>query len=56
MSTELAKPQTYESLDRNIGVANLGGDLLRFNGKTGEFNCGPEKLAVPPGRRLKFAP
>ena len=54
--TNLAKLETYEALDRNIGTSLLDGELFRFNGKSGKFFRGPEKVEVPLGRRLKFAP
>jgi hypothetical protein len=55
MTNALAKTNQYSPIDANIG-ADLDGDLLRFNGKVGRFFKGPEKVEVPPGRRLKFAP
>jgi hypothetical protein len=55
LMTAVSKLDTYEALDRNIG-SDLDGELLRFNGKTGKFFRGPEKVEVPHGRRLKFAP
>jgi hypothetical protein len=47
---------TYDAFDRNIGTAALDGDLLRFNGKTGKFIRGSDKIELPNRRRLKLAP
>jgi hypothetical protein len=46
----------YNGYDRNVGADVLGGDLLRFNGKTGQFTRGSEKTVMDLGRRLKWAP